>query len=113
MIEVLTKATENVAIQMHRELGPFEHLLWLVDQWTSRQFILVARIEGSSISVKNLQAALLQCQRRHPVLRATIHVNDDGSPEFISSSAPIGLTVVRRVNDTRWLLEVETQLAFP
>jgi hypothetical protein len=72
MVEVLTRPTENAAIRMHRKLGPFEHLLWLVDQWTPRHFILVSRIEGSSISVKNLQAALSQCQRRHPILRATI-----------------------------------------
>ncbi len=76
-------------------------------------FIQVARIEGSSISAKNLQAALLQCQRRHPILRAAMEVNDDGTPEFIPSSPLIGLTVVGRVNDTQWLQEVETQLALP
>src|SRR5215831_9620509 len=78
MVEVVTRPTENLARQMHRKLGAFEHLLWLVDQWTPRHFILVARIEGSSISAGNLQAALSQCQRRHPILRATIQVNDDG-----------------------------------
>ena len=71
MGEVLIRPDENVAAQMHRELGPFEHLLWLVDQWTPRHFIFVSRIEGSSISVENLNAALLQSllvgrtRRRH------------------------------------------------
>ena len=112
-MEVLTRPTENLEMELNRKLGPFEHLLWVVDQWTPRHFILVARIEGSSISAENLQAALSQCQRRHPILRATIQVNDDGIPEFIPSSSPMGLTVVRRVNDTHWLQEVETQLALP
>jgi len=31
MGEVLIRPDENVAAQMHRELGPFEHLLgWLI-----------------------------------------------------------------------------------
>ena len=51
MREVLMRRNKNAAVQMHRELGPFEHLLWLVDQWTARHFILVSRIEGASISV--------------------------------------------------------------
>ena len=113
MGEVLIRPDENLAVQMHRELGPFEHLLWLVDQWTPRHFIFVSRIEGSSISVENLNAALLQSQRRHPLLRTAIHVNGDGNPEFVPSSVPILLRVVGRADNTQWLHEVETQLALP
>jgi len=40
-------------------------------------------------------------------------VNGDGNPEFIPSSVPIWLRVVRRANNTQWLHEVEKQLAFP
>jgi NRPS condensation-like uncharacterized protein len=100
-------------MELHRKLGPFEHLLWLVDRWTPRHFILVSRIEGSSISVESLSRALLQCQRRHPLLRTTIQVNNDGTPEFIPSSAPIALRHIPRANDTQWLQEVETELARP
>jgi hypothetical protein len=53
MDEVLIRPDENAAVHMHRELGPFGHLLWLVDQWTPRHFLFVSRIEGSSISVEN------------------------------------------------------------
>ena len=112
-MEVLTRPTENLPVELHRKLGPFEHLLWLVDQWTPRHFILVSRIEGSSISVESLSRALSQCQRRHPPLRTTIQVNNDGTPEFIPSSAPIALRDIRRANDTQWLQEVATELALP
>ena len=107
MDKILITADENV-VQTHRELGPFEHLLWLVDQWTPRYFIFVSRIEGSSISVRNPNAALLQSQRRHPILRTAIHVNDDGNQEFIPSPMPISLRFVARANNTQWLREVET-----
>ena len=40
-------------------------------------------------------------------------MNGDGNPEFIPSSVPIWLRVVRRANNTQWLHEVEKQLAFP
>lgn len=43
MTQFLTVDSENTSMQMHRELGPFEHLIWLVDQWAPRHFILVAR----------------------------------------------------------------------
>lgn len=40
MGEAMMVQGESVHLQMHRKLGPFEHLLWLVDQWTPRHFIL-------------------------------------------------------------------------
>lgn len=98
MAQVLIKPEQNAAVQMLRELGPFEHLLWLVDQWTPRNFALVSRIEGSSVSVESLGAALLQVQHRHPILRTAIHVNGDGRPEFTPTSAPIWLQIVRSIN---------------
>jgi hypothetical protein len=113
MEEVLIKPKQNAVLQMRRKLGPFEHLLWLVDKWTIRNFVFVARIEGGSISVESLKTALFQAQRRHPILRAAIHVNGDGDPEFLPSSMPILVRVVRRANNTQWLHEAETQLAIP
>lgn len=113
MDTVLRTPNENVLIETHRELSPFEHLLWLVDLWSPRHFVFVSRIEGSSISVENLNAALLQSQRRHPLLRSAIHVNGDCKPEFIPSSLPIWLRVVPRANNTQWLGEVDMQLALP
>ena len=113
MTQVLINPEQNVAVQMHRELGPFEHLLWLVDQWAPRNFALVSRIEGSPVSVESLTAALLESQHRHPILRSAIRVNGDGGPEFIPTSLPIRLRVIRRTNNTQWLHEAETQMALP
>ena len=96
-----------------RKLGPFEHLLWLVDQWAPRHFLLAARIEGARIAEEDLRLALTQAQRRHPILRAAIHANGLGVPEFIASSAPIPLRVVRRTHDSQWFHEVEMQLGIP
>src|SRR5262249_44824838 len=112
MDTALITSDENVA-QTQRELGPFEHLLWLVDQWTPRHFVFVSRIEGRTISAANLKTALLRSQHRHPLLRTTIHVDEDGNPEFVPSSALIWLRVVPRANNTQWLREVNTQLALP
>ena len=108
----LMASGENQRLQMHRKLGPFEHLLWLVDQWTPRHFVLVARVEGGSISAEDMRLALLQAQHRHPILRASILVTG-GSPEFNPSDPPVELRIVQRTSGTQWLHEVETQLALP
>jgi NRPS condensation-like uncharacterized protein len=98
---------------MHRRLGSFEHLLWLVDQWTPRHFIFVSRIEGAPIAVGDLRFALLQAQFRHPILRTAIRVDRDGTPEFLPGEAPIRLRVIQRKDSNQWLQEVESQLAIP
>ena len=108
----LMASGESQRLQMHRKLGPFEHLLWLVDQWTPRHFVLVARVEGGSISAEDMRRALLHAQHRHPILRASILANG-GNPEFSPSDAPIELRIVQRTSGRQWLHEVETQLALP
>lgn len=113
MTKVLTVHGDTTSAQMHRRLGSFEHLLWLVDQWTPRHFIFVSRIEGAPIAVDDLRFALLQAQLRHPILRTAIKENRDGIPEFIPGDAPIRLRVVQRPDSTQWLHEVETELAIP
>ena len=106
-------ADQTRSPEMHRKLGPFEHLLWLVDQWAPRHFVLTARIGGARIAEEDLRLALIQAQRGHPLLRAAIHVNGLGVPEFIPSNAPISLRVVRRTHDSQWFHEVETQFGIP
>ena len=59
MGEVLIRPDENVAAHMHRELGPFEHLLWLVDQWTPCHFIAVSRIEGQLDSGRESERSVI------------------------------------------------------
>ena len=56
----LTASGKSPKLQMHRKLGPFEHLLWLVDHWTPRHFVLVARVEGSSMRAEDVRPALWQ-----------------------------------------------------
>lgn len=37
---------DELKSELNRPLGAFEKLIWLVDQWTPRNFAVVARIEG-------------------------------------------------------------------
>jgi hypothetical protein len=94
-------------------LGPFEHLIWLVDKWTPLRVVLVVRIEGVSISAEGLGSALLQAQNRHPMLRTAIHANENGEPHFVPGLAPISLRVVQRIDQLQWLQEAEALSAIP
>jgi len=105
-------AHENeVKSDLNRPLGAFEKLIWLVDQWTPRNFAVVARIEGDSVSVNDLKVALGHAQRRHPALRAAIQASKNGSPWFVPCGKPIDLRVVSRTSDTQWLREAGADLA--
>jgi hypothetical protein len=109
----LTRTESQVELSLTRTLGPFEHLIWLVDRWTPRHFVLVARIEGGSVSPEDLNRALIEVQRRHPALRTVIDVDERGNPHFVPCSAPIRLKVISRTDQRRWLQEAEQQLATP
>ena len=113
MPEALTRTESHVELSLNRALGPFEHLIWLVDRWTPRHFVLVARIEGGSVSAEDLNRALIEVQRRHPALRTVIDVDEKGNPHFAPCSAPIRLKVIPRTDQRHWLQEAEKQLATP
>lgn len=113
MPEVLATTESHVGLSLTRTLGPFEHLIWLVDRWMPRHFILVARIEGSSVSEDDLSRALLQAQLRHPALRTVIDVDERGNPHFGPCSAPIKLKVIPRTDERHWLQETEKELSTP
>ena len=108
-----TTTESHVELSLTRTLGPFEHLIWLVDQWTPHHFVLVAHIEGSSVSAEGLSRALMEVQRRHPALRTAIDVDERENPHFVPCSAPIGLEVIQRTDQRHWLQEAEKQLAIP
>src|SRR5215831_6510621 len=76
---------------MTRNLGAFEHLIWLIDQWSPRHFLLAARIEGAPLSPDGLRGAFLPAQRRHPALRTSIQVDPGGVPHFEPWDAPVEL----------------------
>jgi hypothetical protein len=52
------KMTTTSVECLTRNLGAFEHLIWLIDQFSPRHFLLVARIEGSSIAADSVRRAL-------------------------------------------------------
>src|SRR6516164_2527865 len=84
-----------------RNLGAFEHLIWLIDQCSPRHFLLAARIEGGPISEDRMRAAFLAAQRRHPALRTSIE-SARGVPRFVPADAPVPVRVVDRTGDTHW-----------
>jgi hypothetical protein len=100
-------------MRLTRTLGPFEHLIWLVDQWTPLRVVLVVRIEGNTVSAEDLNSALLQAQHRHPILRTAIFRNERDEPHFVPNSAPIPLRVVQRIDQLQWLQEAEALSATP
>jgi hypothetical protein len=108
----LITTKEPAELNLTRALGPFEHLIWLVDQRTPLRVVLVVRIEGSSVSAKDLSSALL-AQRRHPMLRTAIQANENGEPNFVPSSAPIPLRVIQRTDQLQWLREAEALSSIP
>lgn len=111
MFKPLQTKEGEVKSDLDRPLGAFEKLIWLVDQWTPRNFAVVARIEGDPVSREALRVALGDAQLRHPALRTSIQVDEIGSARFVPCGKPIDLRVVVRTNDTQWLQEVEADLA--
>jgi hypothetical protein len=88
----------KVKLDLNRPLGAFEKLIWLVDQWTLRNFAVVARIEGDAVSARKLKMALGHAQRRHPALRAAIQAGENGSPRFVPCGEPVDLLVAARTD---------------
>jgi hypothetical protein len=78
-----------------RYLSPFERLFWLLDLTAPRHFCVAAQIDGRA-SIDQWKRALLAVQRRHPLLRASIALDDRDMPYFRESSSPIPLRVVQR-----------------
>ena len=95
-----------------RPLGTFERVLWAVDQWTPRHFVVVARIEGRPMTANYLKPALSEAQQRHPALRVGIRATD-AVPRFVNSYKPIKLQVIERQSEARWQIEAQAQLELP
>ena len=99
--------------ELKRDLGPFEHLLWLTDQWTPRHFAVVARLRGA-LDPRALRAALLRAQRRHPALRTRIDADAGSCPRFVAGdSAEVPLRVRDRVTGDGWRHELVSELRTP
>ncbi len=84
-------------VSMHsklRYLSPFERMLWLLDLTTPMHFCVAAQIDGRA-SIDQWKRALLAVQRRHPLLRASIELDDREMPYFREVlDNPVSLRVV-------------------
>jgi NRPS condensation-like uncharacterized protein len=95
---------------MERELGAFEHLYWLYNQFYPMDFATVAKLEGQ-FSVDQLRTALRQVQQRHPLLRVRIETDAMGSPKFVETDAEIPIRPVARAEDQQWQQEAAGELS--
>ncbi len=80
----------------------------------SLNFTTSARVRGS-FSFEELQAALEQLRRAHPMLAVRMDPGQDGdSPCFTTDGVPpIPIRVVERRTDQDWAREVEREIAIP
>lgn len=97
---------------MNRLLGASEHLLWLLAQTKPINVVLCGTITGS-LSIKQLSAALIEVQRRHPLLAVKI-ASDRTQPRFVSENvSSIPLRVIERKSEEHWSQEVEAEQIRP
>jgi len=95
---------------MKRLLGASEHFLWLRDRGWSVNFAVTASVTGS-LTVQQLTDALAWVQRRHPLLRVKIAIDEYQQPQFISEDVPtIPLRVVQRQGEEHWTQEVADEI---
>lgn len=96
-----------------RALGAMERLFWLMDQKHPVHFTVTAEVKGIT-KVQSWRDALDAVQRRHPILSASIHRNEDGQPALYQVDAsPIPLRVVDGSVQGRWELELDREMAVP
>jgi NRPS condensation-like uncharacterized protein len=95
---------------MERYLGAVEHIYWLVNQFHSIDFAIVAKLQGQ-FSVEQLSTVLKQVQQRHPLLRVRIALDALGLPKFVETDDQIPLRLVARTDDRQWQAELEVELA--
>ncbi|HTF63741.1 MAG TPA: condensation domain-containing protein [Edaphobacter sp.] len=94
-----------------RAMGAMERLFWLMDQKHPAHLTVTAEVKGST-KVESWRDALDAVQRRHPVLSASIHGNEDGQPALYQVDAsPIPLRVVDGSVQGRWELELDREMA--
>jgi hypothetical protein len=100
------------SVVAYRPLGAEEQLYWLHDQAYPLHFALTAQLKGR-FSVAQLQQALILVQRRHPLLRVRIALDEAEQPWFVEDSAAIPLRVVQRQSKQDWQREVEREVDTP
>lgn len=102
--------TRETAIE--RPLGATEDMYWRFDSVSPLNFGSVIRLSGE-FKTEHLKNALAALQRRHPLMRAAIRMDDDGTPWFRSGVGEIPLQEAEQPRGNEWqLLENELNTAF-
>lgn len=92
-----------------RSLGTLERWFTLMDAHRTNHFSIIAQLAGRS-HPSQWRSALDQLQRRHPLLRVSIHWYDDGDCEFVHCDTPIVLDIFKREPPKHWKDEAIRQL---
>jgi NRPS condensation-like uncharacterized protein len=92
-----------------RALGPIERYAWLVDQHRPFHFSMAMEVFGTT-TPEQWRRALNRVQKRHPMLSACIHENQEGWPEFcFDGDRPIRLQI-RHGHLESWVWVMESEL---
>ncbi len=98
---------------LSRPLGAYEKAFWLLDFVNHLNFAMAMEIEGTP-SENEWKAALASIQSRHSNLSVSIHVGEDGRPEFRHiSNDNIPLRVIVADENFQWESEIEMELSLP
>ncbi|SFE76925.1 Condensation domain-containing protein [Chitinophaga sp. CF118] len=81
-----------------------------VDAKTTVNCVFAAKIRGT-IKEENLRIALLEIQRKHPLLRVVIREDEQGRPYFVSNTkiSQIPLRIEERFSDNDWITVSEAE----
>lgn len=92
-----------------RKLLLVERIMY-IDATTPLNCVFTAKIKGE-ISKEQIEIALAKIQKKHPLLRAAIDLQDKQHPVFVvkENMKPIPLRIVKRQTDTHWLEESEQE----
>lgn len=90
-----------------RKLMLVERIMY-IDIETPLNCVFTAKIKGEIIE-EHLRNALVKIQRKHPLLRSSIQIEQAQQPYFVvkDDMAPIPLHIVKRQTDMDWLTESE------
>jgi hypothetical protein len=96
-----------------RPLSTFERFFWLANQVAPTHFSVSAQIAGHT-EIEDWYAALSSLQQRHPLLAASIELDENGTPYFRKKmETPIPLRVVRDTSLVQFETEVSGEIATP
>jgi hypothetical protein len=102
-----------VAQETLRPLSPYEHMFWAFDRVSIFNFSIACCLRGT-IARAAWSAAFAEVQQRHPLLNASLNLDDPQAPRFVRGAGlPIPLRFVERTSTTEWQREMEAEMATP